>query len=132
MIDEISYEDLTFLVNELISLLKKNPDLSTKINRLLTILQTMRVSRHELNKLEEDFHRGNVTEDTYYTRRKKLVMDYIKSKDEMLIASLNELQKKVTNKKEKTIINKIKSAINNNADWLSLILQLIELMIVIS
>jgi len=124
--NDVSFEELDQISDEVKELLKKRPDLSAQLISVRENLLRMKVALSELEELRSEYGRGDLTEDTYLTRRKKLKMDFMAAKEGISDEVLNQFLDQVKDKEEKSRLTKIKNAIMSNKDFISFLFQLLS------
>jgi len=124
--NEVSIGELDQISDEVKELLKRRPDLSAQLNSVRRNLLRMKVALSELEELRSEHITGDLTADTYLTRRKKLKMDFMTAKDSIDDETLNELLNQIGDKGEKSRLTKIKNAITSNKDLISFLFQLLS------
>lgn len=124
--NEVSTGELDQVSNEIKELLKKRPDLSDQLNSIRSNILRMKVALSELEELRNEFIKGDLTEDTYLTRRKKLKMDFMTAKDSIDDKTLNDLLNQIGDKDEKSRLTKIKNTITSNKELISFLFQLLS------
>jgi flagellar biosynthesis component FlhA len=124
--NEVSIEEVDQILDQVKELQKNRPDLSAHLNSMRRNLLRMRVALSELEELRDEHSRGDLTEDTYLTRRKKLKMDFMSAKDNISDETLNELLEQVEDKEEKSRLTKIKNVIMSNKDLISFLFQILS------
>jgi hypothetical protein len=85
----------------------------------------MKVASLELEELRTEFHRGDLTEDTYLSRRKKLRMDFVSAQDEIKTKMLDRIIEKVDDRDTRSRLVKAKDAIVSSKDLILLIAEII-------
>jgi hypothetical protein len=103
----------------------KKPELSSTLKPILDNIQRMKVAMLEIEELRTEFHQGDVTEETYLNRRKKLRTDLITASDELKGKMLDKLIENIKDDKTKSILNRAKEAIVSNSDLILFIADLI-------
>ena len=88
-------------------------------------LSEMRVALVELENLEEKHGRGNVTPDTYFDRRMKLVRDFYAAKDAIPSKIIPSIAERAPLPEEKSVIMKFKGLMKNNKEFVPVIANLL-------
>jgi hypothetical protein len=122
---EGSIEEIDQILDQIKELQKARPDLSSRVDSMKSNLLRMRVALSELEELRDEHSKGDLTEDTYLTRRKKLKMDLMSAKVNIDEEILSELLEQVEDKEEKSTLTKIKNAIVSNKDLISFLSQIL-------
>lgn len=117
--DEVSANELDQLSLQLIEAIEKEPELSITLKSTLNSVQRMKVAIQELDELRTEFYRGDVLEDTYLNRRKKLHMDLVSAGDEIKGKSLNKLLDSVKDEHTKSKLARAKEVIMSNKELIS-------------
>jgi len=112
--NEFSYEELDGLIDTFNETIQEKPELSNTLKPVITSIQKVKVAMLELDELREDNLRGDITEDVYLNRRKKLRMDLIVARDEVSRA-LPRLVKDAKDE-QKSTLTKAKEALRANKD----------------
>ena len=112
--NEFSYEELDELIDTFNETIQEKPELSDTLKPVITSIQKVKVAMLELDELREDNLRGDITEDVYLNRRKKLRMDLIVARDEVSRA-LPRLVKDAKDE-QKSTLTKAKEALRANKD----------------
>ena len=112
--NEFSYEELDGLIDTFNETIQEKPELSNTLKPVITSIQKVEVAMLELDELREDNLRGDITEDVYLNRRKKLRMDLIVARDEVSRA-LPRLVKDAKDE-QKSTLTKAKEALRANKD----------------
>jgi len=123
--NEASHEELEQLSEQIVGATQRKPELATHLRSILNNVQRMKVAKLELEELRTEHYRGDITEDMYLTRRKKLRMDLVSAKDEIQGKMLDKLIESVKEEKAKSMLAKAKEAVVSHKD---LILFLTELL----
>jgi hypothetical protein len=76
----------------------------------------MKVATLEKQELTVEFNRGDVTQDTYFTRRKKLRTDIVSCQNKLKLEMLDTAIDKVEEKETKNRLTRLKEAIVSNKD----------------
>jgi len=123
-LQEPSLKDLDQTAEQLESLMKKRLDLKEQLVPLKRHLVEMRVALSELEELREEHTRGNITEDAYFVRRKKLKTDYMLERESMRENTVSCLLNQVTEPNEKSRLQRLKDAVSSNKEFVLLILDI--------
>jgi hypothetical protein len=123
--NEVSYQELDELSERLTEAIEKKPELSSQLKPILNNVQRMKVAAQELDELRTEYHRGDVTEDTYFNRRKKLRMDLVSAQDEIKGKMLDKLIENVKDEQSKSRLTRAKEAIVSNKDFILFLAELI-------
>lgn len=120
--NEFSYEELDELIDTFNETIQEKPELSDSLKPVITSIQKVKVAMLELGELREDNLRGDITEDVYLNRRKKLRMDLVVARDEVSRA-LPRLVKDAKDE-QKSTLTKAKKALRANKDLIITLAQL--------
>jgi len=120
--NEFSYEELDGLIDTFNETVREKPELSDTLNPVITSIQKVKVAMLELDELREDNLRGDITEDVFLNRRKKLRMDLVVARDEVSRA-LPRLVKDAKDE-QKSTLTKAKEALRANKDVIITLAQL--------
>jgi hypothetical protein len=112
--NEFSYEELDGLIDTFNETVREKPELSDSLKPVITSIQKVKVAMLELDELREDNLRGDITEDVYLNRRKKLRMDLVVARDEVCRA-LPRLVKDAKDE-QKSALTRAKEALKTNKD----------------
>lgn len=121
---EFSYEELDELLEKMNETIQEKPELSLRLRPIVNEIQRLKVAMLELDELKQEFYCGDLTEDTYLTRRKKLRMDITVARNRITGNMLPELVKDAKDDETKSTWTKAKEAIRANKDVIILITQL--------
>lgn len=116
MIDDIT--------GKLIESIHNKPELSNLFQPILDTLERIKVAKLEMDALEKEYYRGDLTDDTYLTRRKKLRTDLVSSQNKLRLEMLEPVINKIEEKETKSRFQKMKEAIISNKDLFVFIGQL--------
>lgn len=119
---EPSSQDLDQTADQVEGLMRKRPDLEEQLRPLKQHLVEMKVALSELEELREEHIRGNITEDAYFVRRKKLKTDYMLARQSISEHTISYLLGQVTEPNEKSRLQKLKDAISSNKEFVLFIL----------
>lgn len=120
--NEFSYEELDGLIDTFNETIQEKPELSDSLKPVITSIQKVKVAMLELGELREDNLRGDITEDVYLNRRKKLRMDLVVARDEVSRA-LPRLVKDAKDE-QKSTLTKAKEALRANKGLIITLAQL--------
>ena len=119
--NEPSIADLDRVSAQLKELMAKRPDLVEKVKEIRNSIVDMKVASVELEELRSDFERGNITDDNYRVRSKKLRKDYLLAKESINDLSIESLLDEVKENNEKTRLGKAWECIKSNKEKIIMI-----------
>jgi predicted nuclease with TOPRIM domain len=122
--NEPSITDLDQASDQMKELQFKRPDLDDKVKGLRKSIIEMKVALSELEELRDDFDRGNITDENYRVRRKKLKTDYLIARESINDISINSLLGEVQEVSEKSRLEKIRDCVNSNKEKISLLMEI--------
>jgi hypothetical protein len=125
-LQEPSPKDLDQTADQLEGLMRKRLDLEEQLRSLKRHLVEMRVALSELEELREEHTRGNITEDAYFVRRKKLKTDYMLARESISENTISYLLNQVTEPNEKSRLQRLKDAVSSNKEFVLLILDVVS------
>jgi len=125
-LQEPSPKDLDQTADQLEGLMRKRLDLEEQLRPLKRHLVEMRVALSELEELREEHTRGNITEDAYFVRRKKLKTDYMLARESISENIIIYLLNQVTEPNEKSRLQRLKDAVSSNKEFVLLILDIVS------
>jgi len=120
--NEFSYEELDGLIDTFNETIQEKPELSDSLKPVITSIQKVKVAMLELDELRENNLRGDITEDVFLNRRKKMRMDLVVARDEVSRA-LPRLVKDAKDE-QKSTLTKAKEALRANKDLIITLAQL--------
>lgn len=121
--DEIDIKELDNAISEINNAMKEHPELESDLTKLRKKLGDMKVASLELEKLEDDFERANITEDRYLVQRKKLRTDIERSRNE---ADLISILHKIEDEDKKSNLQRLVDAIKSNKDFILVVLEIVK------
>ena len=119
---EPSLKDLDQTTDQLENLRKKKPDLEEELRPLKRNLTEMRVALSELEELRDEHACGNITEDAYFVRRKKLKTDYMQAREGISENAIGLLLNEVTEPNEKSRLQRLRDKVSSNKELVLFIL----------
>ena len=120
---EPTITDLDQASAQMKELMFKRPDLEDQIKMLRQYIVEMKVALSELGELREENIRGNITEDAYHVRRKKLKTDYMLAREGISDLAINNLLNEIKEPNEKSRLSRIKETIRSNKDTILFIME---------
>jgi hypothetical protein len=120
--NKFSYEELDELIDKFNEAIEEKPELSDSLKPVIMNIQKMKVAMLELDELEENNLRGDITEDVYLNRRKKLRMDLIVARDR--VSRMLPRLVKDAKDEQKATLTKTKEVLRANKDLIITLVQL--------
>lgn len=84
----------------------------------------MKVATLEIKELREEFNRGDLTQEMYLVRRKKLRTDIVSSQNKLRLEMLDPVIAKVEEQETKSKLTRFKEAIVSNKELIVFVGQL--------
>jgi hypothetical protein len=127
IIDDISVEDLEKLAIETESQLEKiqNPDVKNYVLKMISRFNEMIVALTEIEHLENEFHRGNITSEVYFDRHKKLVYDFYSARNTIPDEIIPKIENFAEGAGQKSKLEKFKNYLKSNKDFILNVSQLV-------
>ncbi len=111
--------------------IKKSNFKENKKNNLVNSLLELETNMMTLNDLDKEYFKSHITFDTYITRKKMLISEQIKLKYHIQSDITKDIEKKIE-AKEKGIIDNLKSTIDENANWITILLTISQIILSLS
>lgn len=94
MLDVIESSEIDPLLENINTAFSKIEDVRIRkeLDNIKHSLEEMKVAAMEIENLENQFQRGNITSDTYFEKHKKLVRDYVVTKNEIVDIEIENIQ----------------------------------------
>jgi hypothetical protein len=121
MIEDVELDDIEDAILKTNLAIKRKPDI-VELHQLRRNLEGMKVALTQMNKLRDDFDRGNIITEQYWVQDKKLKTDFERCRDEGLV--LDIVQK--LPEQEKSRLTRIKEAVVSNRDFIFLVVQVAQ------
>ena len=124
-VDGITLSDVNSLIEHTASTIRGLSDdhVKAELQSMKDNLSEMRVALVELENLEDKHSRGNVTPDTYFDRRMKLVRDFYAAKDEIPSKVIPSIAESAPSPEEKGRIMKFKELVKSKKEFVPVALE---------
>jgi hypothetical protein len=85
----------------------------------------MRVARMELDHINDEFHRGNITQDFYGVKHKQLITDFVRSRDSIPNLILPKISELAPDVESQGRLSKFAAKLKSNKEFVLGVSQLI-------
>lgn len=100
-------------------------------NKIIQSILDLETNMVTLIELEKEYSKSHITFDTYITRKKMLAGEQIRIKDSIQNYLTSDLEKEIE-KKDKGVLARLKRSIDENANWISILLAISQLLVSLS